>query len=127
VVTRQQRDEFYPWLQGLTDEQCWKIWGTYDYVYDHKGCQPWPDHDPIATFDQAIRVIGQVLAPGIMPEQMEHLECELERDEEFRLASWLRKLRYERETVDEERSRHECDDKMAEKLARLRQYRKPRN
>jgi len=129
MVNPQQRDEQFPWLRDLSDEQIWKIWLTYDRAYDHKGYAPW-DWDrerPVTTHDQAIEVVGSLLAPTIMADQMEDLEDQLEFDEEYKLATWMRKLRHERETVDEERARHERDDRLAEELARLRRRRRPHN
>ena len=49
---------------------------------------------------------------------MEFLEDELERDEEYKLAAWMRKLRHERESFEEERARYEYDDWLFKRLAR---------
>ena len=56
-----------------------------------------------------------------------HLECELERSEEYKLANWMCALRHERESPEAERARYERDDKMAEELASQRRRRRPRN
>jgi hypothetical protein len=102
----------------------------YDRIYGescgHKGCAPWSDQ-LLTTYDEARDFVGSLLLDTIGAEQMEFFEDELERDEEFKLANWMRKLRHERESVEEERARYEHDDKLAEELARRRRRRRPRN
>jgi hypothetical protein len=125
VVTRQEWDERYPWLHGLSDEQISKIWQTYDRVYDHNRCAE-PDA-LITTHDEIIEHVGELLNDTISPDQLEYLEDELQRDEEYKLAAWMRELRHVRESVDEERARYEREDKLFEELARRRQLRRPRD
>jgi hypothetical protein len=122
-VNQQERDEEFPWLKDLTDEQIFKIWLTYDRVYDHEAS--FFDH-PI-TRAEVIDLVGSLLDPTISADQMEYLEDQLEFDEEYKLANWIRKLRHERESAEEERLRYERDDELAERLARQRRRRKPRN
>jgi hypothetical protein len=62
VVNRQERDEEFPWLQELTDEQCLKIWRTFDRANDLKGWAPGRDR-MITTDDEAIGWLGSLLEP----------------------------------------------------------------
>jgi hypothetical protein len=131
VVKRERWDEEYPWLRDLTDEQIWQIWFAYDRAYNQKRPVRWPE-DPVTTFDQAIEAVGFLLEGwALEPEQLEDLEDELERGEEYRLAAWMRKLRHERESFDEERARYEGYEEHAEwaneRLIEKRRRRKPRN
>ena len=131
-MRRQERDELYSWLNELTDEQRWKIWLAYDRMYDCKGYDPtWvatSDLIPVTTPGQAAYLIGFIYDTNdIGPWQMAELEEELERDEEFKLAAWIRKFRHEHETKEEERKRYERDDELAEELADRRRRRRPRN
>ena len=139
-MTREEHNKEYPWLQGLTDEQVWKLWLMVDRVHNWKGYDPCPGYDPITGDDilipittpaQAANLIGAYLEPYLSPgmydaDIMEDFEDELQRAEEFKLASWLRKLRHERETVEEERLRYQRQDERAEELAKQRQRRRPR-
>ena len=67
------------------------------------------------THDQAVDFVAQYLA-GCDAEILEDYEDDLQRDEEYRLAAWMREFRHERETVDEERLRYEREDKQADEL-----------
>jgi hypothetical protein len=99
-----QRDEAYPWMQDLSDEQCLKIWRMYDRVHDLKGWTPGRDK-LITTDDEAIDWACALL-DNIDASELEDLEAELEYDEEYKLAAWMRKLRYELESEEEEAARH---------------------
>jgi hypothetical protein len=115
VVNRQQRDEEFPWLEDLSDEQCLKIWQTYDRVYDLKGRTPGRDK-LITTNDEAIEWACAFL-DNIDAAGLEYFEDELERDEEYKLAAWMRKLRHECESVEEEHARYQRDTELVEELA----------
>jgi hypothetical protein len=126
AMTRQQRDEEFPWLQYLTDEQVWKIWLMYDRLGNWKGYAPCTDY-PITTHDEAISIIGPLLRfGGPSPEQLEIFEDELQRDEEYKLAGYMRKLRHLYERPEDERKRYEREDELFEELGRRRQRRRPR-
>jgi hypothetical protein len=130
VVNRQEWDEAYPWLHDLTDEQIRKIWRTYDRAHDLNGWDLGRSYK-ITTDDQVIDWVGFLLDPWTGHDTLESLEEELEFDEEFKLAAWVRKLRHERESPEEEQARYKHYEKVAEEaadqLAKQRRRRKPRN
>jgi hypothetical protein len=126
-MDREELYNAYPWMQDLTDDQTYRLWQTYDRVYDHKGCAPWSPGCPITTIEEVIDLMGSLLEDNVDPGQMEHLEDELQLEEEFKLADWLRNLRHERESEEEERERYEREDNEAERLAQRRRRRRPRN
>jgi hypothetical protein len=115
-VERQERDEYYPWMRDLSDEQCLKIWRTLDRSRDWKGWEPGGDRK-ITTDAEAILHACVFIDPTFYtPEELEDFEDELQYDEEYELVIWLRKLRQKYESEEEEQARYEGYEEQIKEL-----------
>ena len=122
-MSRRRRAERYPY--DLTDDQYVAIWRTYDRVNDLQGWDPGRDHlitTRAGMIDWACAYLDNIDAAGL-----EQFEGELEHEDEFKIAAWLRELRYAIESQEEERARYAREDHLIERLLKQRKRRRPRN